>query len=109
MCNYFKTKKISFACCAWTGIAATLLPNGRTVHNLFNLPITIGEKDQRSLATSDSSLYKYLNTIKVLIWDEAPMSTKWALSAADNLLREIKGKKNVPFGGIVTILGGDFR
>ncbi|KAA6343864.1 MAG: hypothetical protein EZS28_052277, partial [Streblomastix strix] len=39
----------------------------------------------------------------------APMSTKWALSAADNLLREIKGKKNVPFGGIVTILGGDFR
>ena len=29
------------ACAAWTGIATTLMTSGRTVHNLFKLPVPV--------------------------------------------------------------------
>jgi hypothetical protein len=44
----------------------------------------------------------------LLIWDEAPMANRAVLACVDELLRRIMGN-NLPFGGKVLILLGDFR
>jgi hypothetical protein len=44
----------------------------------------------------------------VLIWDEATMTHRKAFEALDTTLRDITGVE-MPFGGKVMILGGDFR
>ena len=45
---------------------------------------------------------------KVRVWDEAPMNHRFQMEALDRTLRDITGKDS-PFGGIVTVLSGDFR
>lgn len=37
------------------------------------------------------------------------MSPRYALEAIDKRLREVHGRLDVPFGGKIMILGGDFR
>jgi hypothetical protein len=44
----------------------------------------------------------------LLIWDEATMAPSHAINAVDKLLREIM-EVDVPFGGKILLLGGDFR
>jgi hypothetical protein len=44
----------------------------------------------------------------LLIWDEAPMANRAVLACIDDLLRRIMGN-DLPFGGKVLILLGDFR
>ena len=54
---------------AWTGIASTLLIDGRTVHNAFQIPLDLHE-DSRSSMPTQSSKAKYLREVDVIIWDE---------------------------------------
>ncbi|EZA50914.1 hypothetical protein X777_10741 [Ooceraea biroi] len=79
---------------AFTGIAVTLLPAGKTVHKTFGLPVPL---------FVDSS-----SSIKIFIWDEAPMAPRYALEFMDRTLRDIMNNE-LPFGGKIIILGGDFR
>jgi hypothetical protein len=46
---------------------------------------------------------------KLIVWDEAPMAHKHAVEVLDRLLRDIMGTPNVPFGGKVVVLSGDYR
>lgn len=91
---------------AWTGIAASLLPDGRTVASVCKLDIRNGCKTS-SLGTG-THLAKLLSEVVVILWDEAPMSPKAALETVDQLFRDITNV-NLPFGGKVVVLGGDFR
>ena len=43
-----------------------------------------------------------------LIWDEAPTAPRAAIDAVDRCLRDVRGIDR-PFGGLPTLLGGDFR
>ena len=92
---------------AWTGIAANLLPGGRTSHSLFKLPVPI-------LDTSVSSIRPYskqadlLRRASLIIWDEVSMVPKHALGIVDRLLRDISNV-NTHFGGKTIVFGGDFR
>ena len=45
---------------------------------------------------------------KIIVWDEAPMSHKHQMEALDRTLRDITGS-DMPFGGKVIVLSGDFR
>lgn len=50
----------------------------------------------------------------LIIWDEAPMANKYCFEAVDRSLRDIMKTidevySTKPFGGITTVLGGDFR
>lgn len=50
----------------------------------------------------------------LIVWDEAPMIQKYAIEAVDKTLKDILSMKNPKaaersFGGITTLLGGDFR
>ena len=43
---------------------------------------------------------------KIVLWDEASMMNQWAFEADDRRLRDIRNCPDLPFGGIVFVLGG---
>ncbi|CAF3572606.1 unnamed protein product [Rotaria sp. Silwood1] len=92
---------------AWTGIASSLLPEGRTVHSRFKLPVPILKTSTSSIRPNSKEAEEIRKT-QVFIWDEAPMAPCYALNAVDILLRDIMNI-DAPFGGKIIILGGDFR
>ncbi|RCN43056.1 hypothetical protein ANCCAN_10937 [Ancylostoma caninum] len=93
-------------CTAWTGIAANLLPNGRTAASLFKLDI--GNDLKTSSMRRQQKEARALAEVNVIIWDEASMIPRRALETVDELLRDIMQNEQ-PFGGKTMILGGDFR
>nr|XP_047141323.1 uncharacterized protein LOC100209718 [Hydra vulgaris] len=101
-CRHIRT-----ATAAWTGIAATLLKNGCTMHGLFKLPVPILETSTCNV-TPNSIHGRFLRQISLYLLDEASMIPKYALSAIDKLLQDICNN-NFPFGGKVILMGGDFR
>lgn len=98
-------KKVSTM--AFTGIAATLLPNGKTIHRTFGLPVPLFN-DSVSNIKLGSKEAKVLEETDLFIWDEAPMSLRYTLDIINRLLRDIMNN-DLPFGGKIFILGGDFR
>ncbi|KAH9615549.1 hypothetical protein KSS87_013946 [Heliosperma pusillum] len=99
---------------ASSGIAAILLPSGRTTHSRFGIPINVGESFTCSRIKPGTDLSELLIKTKLIIWDEAPMTHKHCFEALDRSLRDImRFSDNVdhdqPFGGKVVVFGGDFR
>ena len=92
---------------ASSGIAALLLENGRTAHSRFKIPLNLDNLSTCNI-TSNSILAELIRRTKIVIWDEAPMMKKDAFEALDRTFRDLM-KKELPFGGIVVVLGGDFR
>ncbi|XP_003739875.1 uncharacterized protein LOC100902110 [Galendromus occidentalis] len=91
---------------AWTGIAATLLPNGRTVTSAFRL--IVADNSRSSSIKRQSKEAQNLRQTHIIIWDEAPMAPKTALETINLLLQDIM-QNSEPFGGKIMVLGGDFR
>ncbi len=92
---------------ASTGIAGDLLKGGKTVHSQFQLPLNLNENSVSSIKKTDPKA-NILRNCKLIIWDEAPMSTVHALNAVDKLLRLLMNN-HIEFGGKCILLGGDFR
>ena len=107
LCRLLKGQGICFITVAWTGIAANLLPDGRTAHNRFKLPVPLIETSTSSIRPNSKDA-QAIREAEIFIWDEAPMAPSYALKAVDILLRDIMNV-DVPFGGKVMVLGGDFR
>ncbi|GKB01261.1 ATP-dependent DNA helicase PIF1-like protein [Tanacetum coccineum] len=58
-------------------------------------------------------LAELMQEVQLIIWDEAPMTQKYAFKALDKTLRDILGfqkpeKREQIFGGMTVLLGGDF-
>lgn len=99
-------KKIALAT-ASSGVAASILPNGRTAHSRFKIPIGGDEKITCNVG-KQSGLAKLLRDTALIIWDEASMAKKQSIEAVDDLLRDLTGNDTL-FGGKILVLGGDFR
>ena len=93
---------------ASTGIAAQLLHLGRTFHSRLKAPLHPHEKSTLSI-TAQSSLSRLLQRARLLLVDEATMLHRFQLEALDRTLRDLLNKPEVPFGGKIIILAGDFR
>lgn len=98
---------------ASSGIAAVLLPGGRTVHSRFKIPL---KADQYSTAgiNHGSDIAELLRNTSLIIWDEAPMQNRYDFESVDRCLRDIMASadnhnRQKPFGGITVVFGGDFR
>ncbi|XP_057739820.1 uncharacterized protein LOC130956895 [Arachis stenosperma] len=96
-----------------SGIASLLLPGGKTAHSMFNIPIELTEETVCRIK-KDSAKAEVVRLADLIIWDEAPMTNKLAFEALDRTLRDIMvsvsdRNKDLPFGGKVVVLGGDFR
>lgn len=94
---------------AFTGIAASLLVGGgRTLHSRFRLPIPI-ELGNTSNMNLNSPEANQLREARMFIIDEASMVSRAILECIDRLLKDVTQNYNVPFGGKVVLLTGDFR
>ncbi|KAL3625826.1 hypothetical protein CASFOL_030355 [Castilleja foliolosa] len=98
---------------ASSGIASLLLSGGRTAHSRFDIPIDLSETSTCGIKRG-TYLAELIAEASLIIWDEAPMIQKNAFEAVDKTLKDILAVKNPErsektFGGITTILGGDFR
>nr|XP_009787858.1 PREDICTED: uncharacterized protein LOC104235742 [Nicotiana sylvestris] len=90
-----------------SGVAASILPGGRTVHSRFKFPINIDEKFSCNIS-KQSSLASLIRDAKFIVWDEVSMAKKNMIEALDSLVKDIMNT-NVLFGGKVVVFGGDFR
>jgi hypothetical protein len=95
-------------CMAYTGIAATLLPTGRTIHTLFGIPFNSDATKCQCSISIQSEKGKMLKNATVIICDEAPMAPAYMYQAIDRFLRDLM-KDERPFGGKIVLFGGDFR
>ncbi|XP_058198399.1 uncharacterized protein LOC131313923 [Rhododendron vialii] len=88
-------------------IAATLMPGGRTAHSRFKIPLNPYRSSMCSI-NKQSHLAELIRCASVILWDKATMTNRLAIEALDRTLRDIMGVE-MPFGGKVMVLGGDFR
>ncbi len=91
------------AVCAPTGVAA-LGVEGQTIHSLFRLPI--GLIGDAALDQSDA-VRKLLNAIDTLVIDEISMVNADLMDAVDRSLRQARGRRSEPFGGVQIVMFGD--
>ncbi|XP_008180455.1 uncharacterized protein LOC103308586 [Acyrthosiphon pisum] len=93
---------------AYTGIAASLMEGGMTVHLTFGLPLGTLTEQSTSSITMQSLRAQRIREASLIVWDEAPMSTSLQFTMVDRLLKDIMGSA-LPFGGKPILLAGDFR
>lgn len=98
---------------ASSGVAALLLPSGRTAHSWFRILVDI---DDRSLCVvhRGTMLVELIRKCSLILWDEDPMALRRCFEALDRTIRDILAVDNStnatkPFGGKTIVLSGDFR
>lgn len=87
-------------------IAALLLPGGITSHSRFKIPLNVN-KDSVCDIKRNTQLYNLIKRIALIIWNEVPMQHKHCFIAVHRTLTDLLNNQNI-FGGILTVLGGDF-
>ena len=108
LCHYFRGKGKTVLCVASTGIAALLLPDGRTSHSQFRIPIELHESSVSGI-TKQSALAQIIQSADLIIWDEVPMQHKYCFEVVHRLLVDLRSvTDDILFGGVPVILGGDF-
>ncbi|KAL7106310.1 hypothetical protein ACP275_07G104200 [Erythranthe tilingii] len=99
-------KRIAIAT-ATSGVAAAIMPGGRTAHSRFKIPLDANASSSCSIS-KQSGAAELLRKAQLIIWDEAPMAKRWAIENVDKCLQDIMGNDKY-FGGKVVVFGGDFR
>lgn len=104
---YLRARDVEPAITASTGIAATHI-GGMTIHSWSGIGIKtrLNDYDLNKIA-SNERVTKRLRRAKVLIIDEVSMLSPGTLSMIDAVCRRIK-RIPEPFGGLQTVLVGDF-
>lgn len=109
--SFLRAKKEIVLTVASSGVASLLLPNGRTAHSRFRIPVDIDELSLCDIKRG-TKLAELLIETSLIIWDEALMTNRQCFEALDRTLRDILSEKYInaidkPFGGKVVVLGGD--
>lgn len=97
------TTSKQLAVVAPTGVAA-LHVGGQTIHSFLRLPIGI-IADQP--LPHPEELRRLLRAIETLVIDEVSMVNADLMDAIDRTLREARGRRLEPFGGVQIVLFGD--
>nr|XP_009796604.1 PREDICTED: ATP-dependent DNA helicase PIF4-like isoform X1 [Nicotiana sylvestris] len=92
---------------ATSGVAAYILPGGRTAHSRFKIPINTDDNVSCNIS-KQTSLACLIQDAKLIIWDEVSMEKKRMIELLDLLLKDLMDS-TILFGGKVVVLGGDFR
>ncbi|XP_071712507.1 uncharacterized protein [Rutidosis leptorrhynchoides] len=108
-----RSKKLIALAVASSGIASLLLPGGRTAHSRFVIPLDLMENSTCGIKQK-THLAELMQQVRLIIWDEAPMTQRFAFEDLDKTLRDILGAKDEInrgklFGGVPILLGGNFR
>ncbi|MCI5050805.1 MAG: AAA family ATPase, partial [Candidatus Pacebacteria bacterium] len=105
--DYLKDYGIEAAITAPTGIAASHI-GGMTLHSFFGIGIreSLSQYDIENL-TEKKYIWERMKNLKVLVIDEVSMLSPELLNSIDAILKTFKFSSE-PFGGVQTILVGDF-
>ena len=98
---------------ASSGIATLLLPNGKTAHSRFKIPLNLHQTSCYYI-THRTDLAMLIYEAELIMWDEAPMLSRSAFDIIDQTFRDIpQNTSNYSsakvFGGKLFVLRGDFR
>ena len=93
---------------ALSGIAATNLPGGRTVHYKLKVPIKIEEKTVIDKMTKKGAMKELIQKTRLMVIDEMTMANRKMMNCIDRSLQEALNNDK-PFGGITVVLVGDWR
>ncbi|XP_071939902.1 uncharacterized protein [Coffea arabica] len=85
------------------GIAASILPGGRTAHSRFKIPLDASNTRTCQISKQNSTA-KLIVMAKLILWDEASMAKRDTSEAFDLLLKDIMDSDK-PFGGKVIVFG----
>jgi hypothetical protein len=77
LCHRIRGRGLITVCIASSGIAAQLLPGGRTAHSTFAIPVEDLCEDSSCQVDKHSLQADFLRKITLLIWDEAVMQHKY--------------------------------
>ncbi|CAG8955325.1 hypothetical protein HYFRA_00011308 [Hymenoscyphus fraxineus] len=91
ICYKYRADGKQVLCVASTSVAALLLPNGRTSHSQFKIPIVLNE-DSTCAITKTSPLGKLLSSVHLIIWDEVPMQNKRCFLAVHRTMCDLRGE-----------------
>lgn len=105
--QYYHSKNRPVIYVASSGIAALLLPGGRTSHSMFKIPIKIDSQSICGLKPRDEFVQSVLRHMVLIIWDEVPMQHQDCFAAVDRTFRDLL-KVDVLYAGIPVVFGGDF-
>lgn len=97
LCFATHSQNLQVLCVALSGIAALLLPIGRTAHSALKIP------DINYTSTCSISL----KNVHLLIWDKCSMQNHLTFKAVDQTLQDIWDTPAL-FRGITTVLSGHF-
>ncbi|KAG6514057.1 hypothetical protein ZIOFF_024396 [Zingiber officinale] len=92
---------------ATSGIAATLLPGGRTAHSRLKIPL-MPTADTLCKIEKQSDLAELIRRASAIVWDEAPMANRYSFESVNKTFQDIMGNV-LAFGGKTMVFGGDFR
>ncbi|CAF0947889.1 unnamed protein product [Brachionus calyciflorus] len=111
--SYLRSKKKIVLSVASSGIAALLLPGGKTAHSRFKIPINFNSSSTCDISVQ-SELAELIRMADLIIWDEAPMMHKYAFESMDRTFRDLLKLRDskfeeVYFGNKIMLFGGDFR
>jgi hypothetical protein len=98
---------------ASSGVASLLLPNGRTAHSCFRIPLDVNDKTRCNISRG-SIMAALLEKTSFILWDEAPVTNRYCFEGLDHSLMDVlsandSARSSLPFGGNIVILGSDFR
>ncbi|XP_060878261.1 uncharacterized protein LOC132950734 [Metopolophium dirhodum] len=93
-----------------SGIAATLLNDGKTAHSTFKLPLSVNLEQQSTCSIrKNGPLSKLLQDASLIMWDECTMSHRaHNIEAVDRTLKDLRNSSAL-MGGITFVFAGDFR
>ena len=103
-----------------TGVAA-INAGGVTLHSLFQLPFGpfIPSGDANEQTTNSSTLLSKIRlsteklilfrNLELLVIDEASMVACYTVDAIDTILRSVRRKHRLPFGGVQVLFIGDLH
>ncbi|XP_065348692.1 ATP-dependent DNA helicase PIF1-like [Cloeon dipterum] len=133
ICAKLASMNLKFVCAAYTGVAAALLPKGRTLHSApfssrgMNLKFvcaaytgvavallpkgrTLHSAPFSSRGTRGRDCYKNIEQATLILMDEVSMAPNRAIEVGEILIREAKDTESEsPFGGMPILFGGDLR
>jgi len=94
---------------ALTGMASTHLPRGTTLHSFSGMGLAKGTKEECfKRAYANRKAVRNWAACDILIIDEASMMSKALFEKLEFVARKMKKKQDLPFGGVVLCLCGDF-
>jgi len=95
-------------CVASSAIAALLLHGGRTAHSRFKLPIPTDDASRCNVTKGDK-VHEVFEQTKLIIWDEAPMQSRYGPEAVDESLKDLLENRQRLFSNVTVLFVGDFR